>query len=70
MGLEQETRVGEESEICVFCTHPINPKAFNTDELKNYRYSGREGCADCYKVMNGVKGPTVNDRVNLSEVTR
>lgn len=67
---ETETRVGEEPEICVFCIHPIDSKAFISDELKNYRYSGGGGCADCYKMMDGVEEPTLNDRVNISEVTR
>lgn len=60
----------EDPEICVFCTRPINPKAFISDELRNYRYSGEEGCADCYRMMNGVEEPTLNDSLNLSEISR
>lgn len=68
---ETETRVGEEPEICVFCIHPIDSKAFISDELKNYRYSGGKGCVDCYGVVIlGIQEPTLNDRLNLSEISR
>lgn len=71
MALEDETKTGDtESEICLFCSHTINPKAFLSDELKNYRYSGGERCVDCYVMMEGVKEPTLNDRLHFLEISR